>query len=205
MQISQTLYRSYIENVSLFKGCSSDFIFQIVSLLLIATYLSSSKEVYVNWLHSPYISEVHKLLYPSILEIRHKAFRLADGWMLHTSSFPLKLSHSSTRYLKYGTTWWCDSSWYTLVLFEWINIHMNILTIMFWFEMKPKSSLCMKLKCGLFSTLLIRSVLVLEVLIIHWFINISHESMFLYGLMSSSLTYNLDFVIFSSCSLNKTW
>lgn len=33
LQISQSLYMPYIENVSLFRGCSSEFINQIVSRL----------------------------------------------------------------------------------------------------------------------------------------------------------------------------
>lgn len=31
LQISQTLYKSYVENIPLFKGCSQEFINQIVS------------------------------------------------------------------------------------------------------------------------------------------------------------------------------
>lgn len=34
LQISQNLYKSYIENVNLFKGCSTEFINQIVSHIL---------------------------------------------------------------------------------------------------------------------------------------------------------------------------
>lgn len=42
MQISQTLYKPYIENVNLFKGCSAEFMQQIVS-----SFCSSNKHIFL--------------------------------------------------------------------------------------------------------------------------------------------------------------
>jgi len=47
LQIAQTLYLPYIEKVPLFRGCSSEFINQIVSLLIflkITFFLQVTKE-----------------------------------------------------------------------------------------------------------------------------------------------------------------